>query len=97
MDSTTLLSEAIAKMKKKPEVFIVASAIGWYGDRGDEELTEESEIGEGFLPETCSDWEDASANLPDEVRHVYLRSGIVLSGTGGALGKKVRKFSQTGS
>jgi len=92
VDSTTLLSEAIANMEKKPEVFIVASAIGWYGDRGDEELTEESAIGEGFLPEVCSDWEGASANLPDEVRHVYLRSGIVLSGTGGALGKMLLPF-----
>ena len=51
--STTLLSDTISNLKKKPEVFLVASAIGYYGNRGDEELTEESKPGEGFLPKRC--------------------------------------------
>ena len=55
-------------------------------------MSEKSAIGEGFLPEVCSDWESASADVPSEVRTVYLRSGIVLSGTGGALGKMLLPF-----
>ena len=80
-------------MDTKPECFILASAIGWYGDRGDEELDEESQIGEGFLPEGCKEWESAAAKVEESgVRTVYLRSGIVLAATGGALGKMLLPF-----
>ena len=93
VDSTSLLSSAISKLSKKPEAFILASAIGWYGDRGDEELDEESGHGEGFLPSICEEWEAAAAPAGDSgVRTVFLRSGIVLSGTGGALGKMLLPF-----
>ena len=93
VDSTSLMSSAISKLSKKPEVFILASAIGWYGDRGDEELDEESGHGDGFLPRICEEWEAAAAPAGDSgVRTVFLRSGIVLSGTGGALGKMLLPF-----
>lgn len=93
VESTEVLSSAISKMSQKPEVFILASAIGWYGDRGDEQLNEESEQGEGFLPSICKEWEAAASDARDSgVRTVFLRSGIVLSGTGGALGKMLLPF-----
>ena len=93
VESTKLLSEAICSMNTKPECFILASAIGWYGDRGDEELDEESQIGEGFLPEVCKEWEGAASKVEESgVRTVYLRSGIVLAATGGALGKMLLPF-----
>ncbi len=93
VESTKLLSEAICSMDTKPECFILASAIGWYGDRGDEELDEESQIGEGFLPEVCKEWEGAASKVEESgVRTVYLRSGIVLAATGGALGKMLLPF-----
>ena len=93
VDSTKLLSDAICSMKNKPECFILASAIGWYGARGEEELSEDSSIGEGFLSEVCQEWEAAASKLEDSgVRSVFLRSGIVLAATGGALGKMLLPF-----
>ena len=93
VDSTSLLSNAISQMKQKPEVFLIASAIGWYGDRGDQELDESSPIGDGFLPQVCSEWEGAATKVEEVgVRTVYLRSGIVLTATGGALGKMLLPF-----
>lgn len=93
VDSTSLLSEAVSNLRQKPEVFILASAIGWYGDRGDEKLDEGSHSGEGFLPSVCVDWESAASMVREsEVRTIFLRSGIVLSGTGGALGKMLLPF-----
>ena len=86
--STSLLSKVLTELENKPDLFIVASAIGWYGNRGDEELDENSEIGDGFLPDICKRWE-ASTDLAEEVgiRTVHLRTGIVLDATGGALSK----------
>ncbi|MEE2758869.1 MAG: TIGR01777 family oxidoreductase [Candidatus Thermoplasmatota archaeon] len=87
-DSTTLLANALASLEKKPDVFLVSSAIGWYGDRGDEILNEESKVGTGFLPETCVAWE-AAANSTREagIRTIHARTGVVLDGCGGALQK----------
>ncbi|MAK04455.1 MAG: TIGR01777 family protein [Euryarchaeota archaeon] len=86
--TTTLLSETISKLKNKPEVFLIASAIGYYGNRGDEELTENSNPGEGFLTETVLAWEKyAEAAKKVGVRVINIRTGIVLSATGGALNK----------
>ncbi len=86
--STNLLASTIAKLKNKPEAFIMASAVGWYGNRGDEILTENSTSGEGFLPTICKNWENASKPAQDSgVRSIHLRTGIVLDATGGALGK----------
>ncbi|MBK00208.1 MAG: TIGR01777 family protein [Euryarchaeota archaeon] len=87
-NTTTLLSETISKLKNKPEVFLIASAIGYYGNRGDEELTEKSNPGEGFLTETVLAWEKyAEAAKKVGVRVINIRTGIVLSATGGALNK----------
>ncbi|MEE2746897.1 MAG: TIGR01777 family oxidoreductase [Candidatus Thermoplasmatota archaeon] len=86
--STTLLSDTMAKLDSKPEAFIVASAIGYYGNRGDEELSEESGPGSGFLTDTTIDWEGYSDSAREAgIRVVNLRNGIVLSATGGALGR----------
>ena len=86
--STTFLAKTISNLKNKPESFIVSSAVGWYGERGDEELTENSQPGEGFLPSTCARWEESCQSAKDAgIRTVNLRTGIVLDATGGALGK----------
>ena len=84
-DSTTLLSDTMSKLNNKPESFIVASAIGYYGNRGDEELTEESKPGEGFLTDTVIQWESyADSARKAGIRVINTRNGIVLAATGGA-------------
>lgn len=84
--STDFLSQALAKAEKKPSAFVCASAIGFYGNRGDEVLTEESPSGEGFFPDVCREWEGATKSAADAgIRVVNLRTGIVLSRDGGAL------------
>ena len=88
VNSTNLLANTIKNLSKKPELFMVASAMGWYGERGDEVLTEKSELGKGFLPRICNNWEQAANGIKDDgVRTINLRTGIVLDATGGALGK----------
>jgi hypothetical protein len=83
---TRLLAEALASLERPPRVLVSASAIGFYGDRGDERLLEESASGTGFLPEVCREWEAATGAAEDRgVRVVHLRIGIVLSPAGGAL------------
>jgi uncharacterized protein len=91
--STRLLVEALKSLGKRPRVFVCASAIGFYGDRGDEELVETSPPGNGFLPETCQAWEHAAMEAMGlGLRTVVLRTGIVLSTRGGALGKMLPPF-----
>ena len=86
--STILLADTLATLTDKPDVFLVASAIGWYGDRGDEILTENSSVGNGFLPETCVAWESsADAAREAGIRTIHARTGIVLDACGGALQK----------
>ncbi len=93
VNSTALLSNAISSLELKPEVFVLASAIGWYGNRGDSELTEISDQGTGFLPDVCSEWEGAASKAEESgVRTVLLRTGIVLTAVGGALGKMLLPF-----
>jgi hypothetical protein len=90
---TTLLAETLARMARPPRVLVAASAIGYYGDRGDEVLDEASAPGRGFLPEVAQRWEAAS--MPAEragVRVVRARLGIVLSPRGGALPKLMLPF-----
>jgi uncharacterized protein (TIGR01777 family) len=92
-DATRLLSEALVRAPHPPKVFVTASAIGFYGDRGDEVLDEESHPGTGFLAEVCQAWE--AATLPARqrgVRVVHLRLGIVLARQGGALAKMLPAF-----
>ena len=88
-ESTTLLATTLAGLDQKPEVFMVASAIGYYGNRGDEELTEASTSGDGYLPETCIAWEASAQPAKDAgIRTIHARTGgIVLDATGGGLGK----------
>ncbi|MGB9197998.1 MAG: TIGR01777 family oxidoreductase [Terriglobales bacterium] len=90
---TRNLATALAWTDSKPKVFVCASAIGFYGDRGEEVLTEQSARGQGFLPEVCREWEEASRIAADAgIRTVNLRTGLVLSGKGGALGKMLTPF-----
>jgi hypothetical protein len=86
VEGTRHLAEALAKASARPRVFLSASAIGFYGDRHDEVLTEDSGSGAGFLPEVCRDWEGATRSAAEAgIRTAQIRTGIVLSSTGGAL------------
>jgi uncharacterized protein (TIGR01777 family) len=90
---TALLCETLAKLDRPPRVLVSGSAVGWYGDRGDEELTEASSPGTGFLAEVVRDWEAATEAASDAgIRVVRLRSGVVLSPKGGALKKQLLPF-----
>lgn len=83
---TQLLSESLAQLAAPPRVLVSASAVGFYGSRGDEVLSEESPPGQGFLSEVCREWEAATEPARQKgVRVVNLRIGMVLSGKGGAL------------
>lgn len=86
-DGTTLLAEAIAAAPTKPECLISSSAIGLYGSRGDEVLTEDSGVGEGFLADLVKIWEDSAQPARDAgVRVVNLRLGLVTAESGGMMG-----------
>ena len=90
---THLLSDAIGKLSSRPKVFLCASATGFYGDRGDEMLDEESESGSGFLAGVCREWEKATEPASDAgVRVVNLRFGPILSDKGGMLAKMLTPF-----
>ena len=90
---TRHLAAALAQTEVKPRLLVCASAIGFYGDRGDEVLEEKSPIGRGFLPEVCSEWEEATkAALEAGIRVVNIRIGLVLSAKGGALAKMLTPF-----
>jgi uncharacterized protein (TIGR01777 family) len=90
---TRLIAEAIAHAASKPRTFISASAIGYYGDRGDELLTESSSSGNDFLADVCRQWEAAAEPARRAgVRVVNARIGVVLSREGGALGKMLTPF-----
>ena len=91
--TTSLLANTIASLQRKPSVFLSGSAIGIYGARGDEQLTETSAHGTGFLADVCEQWEAAAKPAIDAgVRTVFLRTGIVLSPKGGALKKLLPLF-----
>jgi uncharacterized protein (TIGR01777 family) len=90
---TRLLSEAIAAADTPPSVFVSASAVGIYGDRGDEELTEASPRGGGFLADVVEEWEAATQLAARaRIRVVNVRSGVVLSREGGALASQLLPF-----
>ena len=93
VNGTRALADTLAHLEIKPKAFICASAIGFYGSRGDEPLTEDSSPGEGFLAEVCQEWEEASERAAKAgIRTVNLRIGVVLSPEGGALKKMLLPF-----
>jgi|UniRef100_UPI00404AC86B uncharacterized protein len=86
---TTTIAKAVAELK--PQVFISASAIGWYGESGNRAVVETDRVGDDFLAAVCREWESA-ADLAGDVRTVKIRTGLVLDPTGGALGKMLPLF-----
>ena len=86
---TTAIAGAVATVK--PDVFISASAIGWYGETGNRAVTESDKPGDDFLATVCREWEHA-ADLATDVRTVKIRTGLVLDPTGGALGRMLPLF-----
>ena len=86
---TTAIAKAVAELK--PQVFISASAIGWYGESGNRAVVETDRVGDDFLAAVCREWEGA-ADLAGDVRIVKIRTGLVLDPTGGALGKMLPLF-----
>jgi len=86
---TATIAKAAAEVK--PDVFISASAIGWYGESGNRAVVEGDRVGDDFLAAVCREWE-AAADLARDVRTVKLRTGLVLDPTGGALGKMLPLF-----
>lgn len=90
---TRNLAEALSQARERPQVFVSSSAIGYYGDRSDEVLREESAAGSGFLADVCQQWEVSTKGASDAgIRSVQLRTGVVLSAKGGALGKMLTPF-----
>jgi uncharacterized protein (TIGR01777 family) len=90
---TRRLVDAIGRARRKPGVLVCASAIGYYGDRGDEALTESSGPGRGFLAEVCREWEAEARRAADVgVRVISLRIGFVLGKSGGALARMAPVF-----
>ncbi len=93
VEGTALLARTIASMPRPPKVFLCASAVGIYGDRGEEWVDEDSSPGRGFLTDVCRDWEAAAQPAIDAgIRTVFLRLGLVLSTTGGVLAKMMPAF-----
>jgi uncharacterized protein len=93
VDSTRLLGRSLAALDHPPAVLVSASAIGYYGDRGDEELTETSGPGTGFQAEVCGAWEAATSEAEAAgIRVVHLRTAVVLSRHGGALARQLPLF-----
>lgn len=90
---TRTMIETFARLEKKPKVFISGSAIGFYGDRGDDQMTETSSAGDTFLAGVCREWESESRRAEDMgIRTVLFRTGIVLSKDGGALATMLTSF-----
>jgi uncharacterized protein len=93
VDSTRFLVNSLARLKQKPRVFVSASAIGYYGNRGDEVLDESSAPGNDFLAEVCRDWEvEALRAQSSGIRTVLTRFGVILSAKGGALTQMLTPF-----
>lgn len=93
IQGTKLLAESLPTLKQPPKVFLCASAIGYYGNRGDEVLTEESAPGNDFLSRVCIEWEEATREAAEKgIRTANMRFGIILDKKGGALGKMLPPF-----
>ncbi len=92
IEGTSLLAKTLAQLARPPKVFLSASAIGFYGDRGEERLTEESKQGRGFLAQVCKEWERASEPVEERgVRRILTRFGVVV-GSGGAVAAMIPAF-----
>jgi uncharacterized protein (TIGR01777 family) len=90
---TSSLASAAASLERKPAVFVTSSAVGYYGDRGDEELTEDAGPGSDFAARLCVEWEAAAQPARDAgIRVVTIRTGIVLGSGGGMLGRVLPPF-----
>ncbi len=90
---TQTLTSTLAKLSNKPKFLFSASAVGYYGDEGDEILTEESPSGTTFLAKLCQDWEEATSEAQSHgIRVVHMRFGMILSSAGGALAKMLPPF-----
>ena len=93
VDATRHLVNGFSKLSRPPKVLVAASAIGYYGDRGDEQLTETSAPGDDFLARLARDWEAESARAEQNgIRTVMLRFGVILSASGGALPRMMLPF-----
>jgi uncharacterized protein (TIGR01777 family) len=93
IQGTKLLCDTLRNLEQPPRVLISASAIGYYGDRGEQELSEPSPAGSGFLPGVCMEWERATDSAGQAgIRVVLLRFGVILSPHGGALAKMLTPF-----
>jgi uncharacterized protein (TIGR01777 family) len=93
VQGTRRLTEALVQARERPQLLISASAIGYYGDRGEETLREDSAAGDGFLAGVCREWEGATAAAAKAgIRAVQMRFGLVLSSSGGALQKMLLPF-----
>lgn len=93
VNGTRTLAKWMSRPTDSPTIFLSGSAIGFYGNRGEEVLTEESGRGEGFLADVCQQWEESAHSVDrDRVRLAILRTGIVMSPKGGALKKQLPLF-----
>ncbi len=93
VNGTSLLAETLAGLERPPKVLVSSSAVGYYGDRGEEPLTEESAPGSGFLAEVCQEWEAATAPASEKgIRVARLRGSPVLSAAGGPLARMLVPF-----
>jgi len=93
VQGTKLLTDSLVRLTRPPGIFLSASAIGFYGNRGDEILTETSNKGNDFLSDVCADWENATQPaIGKGIRVVNLRFGVILSTAGGALTKMLPPF-----
>lgn len=93
VNGTQFLCDSLAKLDLPPKVLLSSSAIGFYGDRGDDILDENSEIGSGFLPEVCREWEMAvDPAIQKGIRVIHLRFGVILHPKGGALAQMLTPF-----
>lgn len=93
VDAGKVISKSIAEAKAKPRVLIQASAVGYYGPRGDEIVTESTSVGDDYLANLCSAWEGATKGVEEHgVRRVILRTGLVLSSIGGPLPRLIKQY-----
>jgi uncharacterized protein (TIGR01777 family) len=91
--STELIARTLVDLPQRPRVWVNASAVGFYGDRGDDAVYEDSAPGEGFLAKLCQDWEAATEPAAEAgMRVVRMRFGVVLARQGGALGRMLGPF-----